>query len=667
MPLLSRLLLPALAFLGACAPTATIDPGVPAPAPPARGGVALAVPPAGPLPVGASFRDAVAAGTRTLAGVPGARYWQQRVDYSLQVTLDPQTARLTGQGTIRYHNRSPDTLHVAVLRLHQNLFRAGEARTRRVPITGGVDVTRLVVGGVEAQPLVGGRPAPLRYSVDGTLLSARLPRPLAPGATLELEVGWTFLVPPAGAPRTGHIDHHLFNIAQWYPQLAVYDDLAGWDTWPYLGGAEFYLEYGDFYVAIAVPAGWLVAATGVLQNAQEVLSETVRERLGRAAAGDAIVRVVTEEDLRARAVTRTGAASLTWRFRARDVRDFAFALSDRYLWDATSVEVPAQTDGRRDRVPVHAFYRATARQWREAAAFARHALGFHAERWGPYVYPHISVAEGPIGGMEYPMLMFVGAFANPVQLYETINHEIAHQWWPMMVGNNEHADAWLDEGLVTYVENLATVDRFPGYVPFSNDLAYYHAVAGTDAETPIMRHGDLHGSYGAFVSAAYAKPSLLLRALGDIIGQDTLHEALRVYTRRWLMRHPAPHDFFATVEAVAGRDLSWFWVPWWFGTGTLRHAIAEVRPLPTGGAVVVIEDQGENPMPVTLLAETADGGRHTVRVPVEPWLAGERRQQLTIVAAAPVVRVLLDPDGRLPYADYAGLVWEGAAVPAGMH
>lgn len=620
-----------------------------------------------PVPVPERFARAVEAGTRTLEGVPGPAYWQQRVNYRIDAELDPATGRLQGEETIVYHNRSPDTLSAVILHLYQNLFAAGQPRTESVPITGGMTVERVAVGGVEARALDMARPPsgnePV-YAIDGTLMGLRLPRPLAPGDSVAIDVAWSFTVPPEGAPRTGHIDHVVYNVAQWYPQVAVYDDIRGWNTWPYLGQGEFYLEYGDFDVSITVPEGWVVAATGTLQNPQEVLTEPVRERLGRALAQDDVVRVITEEDLGAGVATqRDPGGTLTWRFQARNVRDFAFATSNRYLWDATRAITPdANGDGRPDTVAIHALYRPEATDWRQAADFTRHAVEFHAKHWHPYIYPQMTSVEGPVYGMEYPMITFVQSVGDPRMLYTIINHEVAHEWFPMMVGSNEPRFAWQDEGLVTYMEGLANADRFPDERRLEQERAGYFQVVFADVEEPMMREADLYPPGPSFVVAAYSKPALVLEALSAVIGRDTLHMALREYARRWHLRHPMALDFFNTVESVAGRDLDWFWYPWWYETVTLDQAVAAVQVEPTGDGArvsITIEDLGGAPMPVPLTLELEDGRTQTLTLPVEIWSGGRRRHTETVMTAGPVRRVVIDADRRLPDVDRSNNAWTG--------
>lgn len=610
-----------------------------------------------PVPLTRAFETAVHAGTRTNDGRPGPRYWQQFVQYRIEVEIDPSTARVQGAQTVVYHNNSPDTLDFLLFNLYQNVFAEGAQRVRRVPVTGGMTLEYVAVDG--------GGPSP--YEIDGTLMRLTLPRPLPPHGRVAIDFAWHFTVPPAGAPRTGHDRNRVFTVAQWYPQVATYDDLRGWHTRPYWSNGEFYLEYGDFDVAITAPEGWLVGATGTLENPDEVLSETVRERLAVARSSDDVVAVVTADDHAARTATaRAPGGLLTWRFRARNVRDFAFATSNQYVWDATRAVLPAAGgDSPADTVLVNTLYRPQATTWREAAGYVRHALAFNARRWHPYVYPQITAAEGPVGGMEYPMLIFVGAPSAPRQLYEVIAHEVAHEWWGMMVGSNETDYAWQDEGLTSWTENLSMTEFVPDSDAFDQTMEAYLGIAGTDAERPIMREADLYGPGRQYVIATYTKPAALFRSLAAVIDEETLDVALRVYADRWLLRHPSPFDLFDTIEDVAGRDLDWFWHPWFYETAALDQAIAavDVRPTPAGGerVMVLVADQGDAPMPASLVLTTTSGATHEVDLAVEPWLDGRANQLATIELAEPVQRIEIDPARLFPDVDRTNNVWERAA------
>lgn len=655
----------ALLTLAACARAPEPAPS-PAPAAPAEPSALEVVerPFVRAVPVDEAFSAAVERGTRTRTGEPGPDYWTQEVDYVIDAQLDPATGRLDGEERITYRNNSPDTLRVLVLRLYQNLFSEGVPRNRTVPITGGMTLERLAFEGVELDALQPGqRPQGPVYQINGTLLYVRPPEAIAPGESVDLELAWHFTVPPAGAPRHGHIDHRVYNVAQWYPQVATYDDLDGWHTWPYLGDGEFYLEYGDFDVSLTLPEGWIVGASGELLNAEEVLPEDVRARLEQATRQEEPVQVVTEEMLGpGNATQRAQGGQLTWRFRAQQVRDFAFATSNEYLWDATHTISPdADGDGAPDTVAVHAFYTPQADTWRDAARYIRHAVAFHAERWHPYVWPHMTGASGPVGGMEYPMLTFVGAFPSERVVYEVLNHEIAHMWYPMMVGSNEPSFPWMDEGLATYVENYATGDFFGDDEAWQATVQSATNVLTAPGHTPIMRHADLHGPTGTRGASSYHKPAALLRSLEAIIGRDAVWRALAEYADDWLFAHPQPIDFFNTVERVAGRDLDWFWYPWFYETVALDQALESVRVGQDPRAVTVsVRDEGEAPMPI-LLRFTLEGGATASRViPVdEAWLDPPSRTWTgSFEFDAPVQAVLINPEGMFLEPDRADNDWQ---------
>ena len=615
-----------------------------------------------PVPVSRGYQRALAAGTRSATGAPGERYWQQRVRYRIDAELDPSAARLTGAARVHYHNHSPDTLRTLQLMLYQNAFAQGAQRVRRVPVTGGVTLERVALDGTS---LSSAARTGAGYRVEGTLMHVTPARPLAPGDSAVLEFEWHFTVPPRGAPRTGHADREAFVVAQWYPQLALYDDVRGWHDLPYWTNGEFNAPYADYEVALTVPEGWSVSATGELENAAEVLNERTRTRLARALAQDSVVRVVTADDLETGGATvREPGGQLTWRFLAADVRDFAFAASARYLWDATRAVLPAADgDGRDEVVAVHALYRPAAATWREGARYLRHALAYHARAWGPYVYPHVSAAEGPIGGMEYPMLVFIGSPRSPQALYGVLSHELAHQWFPMMVGSNETLYAWQDEGTASYMEDLSAADFFTGSDPATATQDAYLAIANRDAERPLMTPADLFGPGPQYGIAAYSKPATLLRALSRVLGDSVFRQGLRTYAERWMLKHPTPWDFFQTFEDVSGRDLDWFWSPWYFDTAWLDQAVAGVEIVEGGAAApaervrVTVEDLGTAPMPVELVVTLANGDVVRTTLPVQPWLAGRRTQTVDIDAAARVLRIEIDPERWFPDVDRANNAW----------
>jgi hypothetical protein len=600
--------------------------------------------------------------TRSPTGAPGPQYWQNRVRYSIQASLDPESRRVTGTERIVYHNRSPNELRQVVFNLYQNLF-TEEFTGRNSPLnTGGLTLTRFNFNGAPVGPLTQqqyeanqreNRPS-VGYLTTGTISRVRLPSPIAAGDSAVFEIDWNYRVPPFNAPRTGWEDAlggRVFQVAQWYPQIAVYDDVVGLDVTPYREGGEFYLEYGDFDVALTLPAGWTVGASGDLVNAEQILRPEVRERLARAAGSDETVTVLPRDEWGTTGATTNGEnGTVTWRYTARDVRDFAWATSNRYQWDARRAQVAGRT------VMVHSLFRPGAPNWAESAMFGEHSTEFHSASMVPYAYPQITVSEGPIYGMEYPMVVFIGRPTSRLELYQVISHEIAHEWFPMMVGQDEAAYAWMDEGFTTYNESRSAADLFPDFDPWEQPRTDYLGIAGDKGEVPLMRHIDLVFGEAAGVSGYY-KPGTLLRSLQRIVGDSVMTAALRTYSREWQFKHPYPWDFFNTVERVSGRDLDWFFYPFWYRTVTFDQTIGGVTQT-QGGIQVTVRDVGQVPAPTDILVTTTSGQRVTQTIPIERWLSPSTRSvTVTIPVNGPVARVELDPEEYFPDVNRRNNVW----------
>ncbi|HXF96340.1 MAG TPA: M1 family metallopeptidase [Gemmatimonadales bacterium] len=615
-----------------------------------------------PYPVfeSAAFQRAVDRGTRTRTGHPGPRYWQQWAEYRLEAELDAEAHRLIGRGTVRYSNRSPDTLRTIFFHLYQNLFAPEAIRNEPVPLTTGMELRHVAVGGETLARRDPADPAP-GYTIDATILRIRPRAPLPPGGAVALAFEWAFTVPQDGAPRMGR-DSAVYYLAYWYPQLAVYDDLGGWQLDPYLGNAEFYMGYADYDVAITVPEGWLVAATGTLANPDEVLSPLVRERLALSRTVDTVVPVVRADERGAgpgHATPRGRGGTLTWRFRAANVRDFAWGASRHWVWDATRASAGAAAAGSQATPSIHAFYRPTAKTWDRAAHYARHSVEFLSRLLWPYPYPHMTAVDGiaSCGGMEYPMMTCIGGERDTLSLYGVMVHEIAHMWFPMQVGSDEKRYSWLDEGLTRFNQAEGMRDFFAGYDRLRQSRQGYLAAVRGGWEVELMRHGDLY-PYGtpAFAVASYEKMALNLAMLRALLGEELFSRAYREYGRRWINRHPSPYDFWNSFEDVTGRDLDWFWRTWWFETWTLDQAIAAVRP--AGDSLeIVIEDRGLAPMPVRLAVTRADASIQWLELPVETWLQGARLQVVRLAARPEVIRLEIDPAGAFPDVDRANQVW----------
>jgi len=611
------------------------------------------------LPVSDAHERAVSQGTRTHTGTPGPRYWQQWADYRLTAELNPVSKRLTGKGSVTYHNRSPDTLREVYVQLLHNLFAPDSRHNTDVPwAVEGVELSRVAAQGQELKPSDRENSG---YQVDGTVMRIRLPRPLPPGGSAALDFAWKLRIPPDGAPRGGQ-DGETFYLNYWYPQMAVYDDVNGWQTDQYLGNAEFYMGYGNYDVALTVPAGWLVDATGRLQNPAEVLSAQTRARLDSAAQGSQVVHVVTEADRGAGTSTTTGSkGKLTWRYRAENVRDVSWTTSAKYLWDATNAVVGDATgDGRPDTTAIYAFYRPEQRlsHWDESARYSKHSIEFFSRFLSPYPYPHMTTVDGPTscGGMEYPMMTCIGGQWDTLGLYEVTTHEIGHMWFPMIVGSDEKRYAWMDEGLTQFDQSQAMDDFFKGFDDEARNRKHYLDFAEMGREVELMRHGDRYPNHASYGIASYYKPATIMVALRGVLGPETFQKAFAEYVRRWSYKHPSPYDLFNTFENVSGQDLSWFWRSWFFETWKLDQAIDTVTTV--GDSLeIMVENRGRVPMPVRLAVTRTNGRVDRVTLPVDAWFQGERRRTARVARSPAVKTIEIDIERDFPDFDRSNQVW----------
>ena len=645
-----------LLVLGGCSSGRTGSAG---PAPAAGPGGTAAPTRVMEVPAMAAFDRAVANGTRLRSGAPGPKYWQQWADYRLEADLNPVSKRLTGKAAIRYHNRSPDTLGTVYVQLLHNIFAPGSRHNTDVPwAVEGYDFSRVAAQG---STLAGGSGEGAGYEVDGTMMRIRLAKPLPPGTSADLEFDYRIRIPPDGAPRGGQ-DGEVYYVSYWYPQMAVYDDVNGWQTDQYYGNAEFYMGYGNYDVALTVPAGWLVSSTGTLTNAADVLSEQTVARLDSAMSAAEVVHVVSEGDRGAGKATAVGSGGkLTWRFRAENVRDVAWGASASYLWDATHAAVgDADGDGSADTTRVDALWRPEMRSshWDQAARYGRHSVEFLSQYLWPYPYSHMTAVDGPTscGGMEYPMMTCIGGQWDTLGMYEVVVHEIAHMWHPMQVGSDEKRFAWMDEGFAQFTQSQAMPDFFKGYDDEAENREPYLSLAISGGEVELMHHGDRYPNYTAYGTASYYKTATVLVALRGVLGRETFDRAFREYGRRWQYKHPTPYDFFNTVEDVAGRDLSWFWRTWFFETWKLDQAIDTVAP--AGDSLeVVVANRGRAPMPVHLVVTRSEGEPQTVEIPVSAWFSGAKRTTVRIPQEPSIKTIEIDPKREFPDVDRGNGVW----------
>jgi hypothetical protein len=612
----------------------------------------------------AEFLQAVQQGTRTSLGQPGPNYWQQWTDYTLTARLDPVEKRLDGTAQIIYHNRSPNSLRTLALHLYQNLHAEGAVRNRPAEVTGGVQLQQISANGQQLNELTSRNQA-AGYASNGTILFIRLPQPLPAGSSVTLDITWTFTIPRDGAAgRMGYNQDNLFYIAYWYPQMAVFDDVAGWQIDQFLGNAEFYAGFGSYELTVEAPGGWLVMATGKLANPAAVLSPAVLQRYTRAHDSDAVVHIVTTAELDSGTVT-TGAPSeyLTWRFRSDTVRDVAFSATRASLWDAARTPVGDRDgDGVTDYSLVNAIYRRDATHWDREWRFAQHSIAF-LSRWTgyPYPWPHMTAVEGnglESGGMEYPMMTLIGGYndARESRLYGVTAHEFGHMWVPMTVGTDERRYSWMDEGTTSFNDGHAAADFYPQADPAEQKRAAYLSVARTGREGEIMRLSDYHYPGPAYGIASYSKPATMLNTLRGLLGESVFDPAYRGYINTWAYKHPMPWDFFNWFNTAAGEDLGWFWRAFYYETWTLDQAVGGVT-VSDGVTTIVIEDRGWAPMPARVTVTRQNGEIVQLEVPVSAWLSGNDTARLEVPSGSPVVRVEIDAVHQFPDIDRGNNTW----------
>ncbi len=618
-----------------------------------------------PVDIPASYLTAVERGTRTADGAPGPGYWQQWAEYDLAVRLDTERRRLDGSTTIAYRNNSPDTLDVLVVQLIQNLHAPGAARSGEEEVTSGLELERVVVGGAEIHALEGGDEG-AGYQVSSTRLFIRPPSPVPPGGSIELTFDFGFDVPQQGASgRMGYSGDELFYLAYFYPQMAVYDDVEGWDTDRFTGQAEFYADFGRYDVTIDAPAGWLVEGTGALANPDETLAADVRARLDAAAASDSVSRVLGSADFDGRVTAAGRGGRLAWHFIADSVHDVAYSVTRHTNWDVTRTPVGDRDgDGAVDHARIGAIWRDSAPRWAQAARYAAHSIAHHSTFTGlSYPWPHMTAVEGGGiigGGMEFPMMTLIGDYneRGDTALYAVTAHELAHMWVPMILANNERRYAWMDEGTTTFNENQAKKDFYPGIDWDVFEQESYIDVALAELEGSLMTYSDYHVPGPAYGIASYDKPGTILAALRAMLGEEVFMRAYHEYFDRWAFKHPYPWDFFRTFEDVSGRDLDWFWRSWYYETWTLDQAIGGIR-VDGDRSTVFIEDRGRVPMPVPLSIHCRNGETIERTVPVDPWLAGRRQTSIEIECA--VESVTIDPARDYPDVDRSNNTWEEGA------
>ena len=588
---------------------------------------------------------------RSADGRPGPDYWQQRADYDIVATLDTGLHTIRAHVSLAYTNNSPDTLRYVWMQLDQNLYKSGSAGAALFPedtrfgdrgFEGGYEIQNLVTNGKRATS-----------QVHETQMRVNLAEPLAPhGGKVTIAMDYSFAVPEHGSDRMAR-DGPLYEIAQWYPRVDVYDDIRGWNTDQYLGQGEFYLEYGDIDFAVTVPAGYVVAGSGLLQNSQEVLTAAQRTRLAGAARSDTVIRIITEAESKPVATSGTK----TWRFRAQHVRDVAWAGAPDFRWDATSWKGTI----------TQAFYEwpKAGAEWTRAAEETQWTIRTYSQFVLPFPYPQATSVAGPVGGMEYPMIVFVNYATqetDPNGVFGTLDHEHGHEWFPMIVGSNERRYAWMDEGFNTYINAFSNEQRFPRNYQWPGYMDNWRASVLSGEQRPLMTPPD-RVPPGALGAVAYRKPGAVLLALRNhVVGRATFDLAFREYAASWAFKHPTPADFFRSIESSTGEDLSWFWRGFFYTNDVLDIGIDSAGTISNDGrsiALIQLRKHTSIPFPVELRLKLADGSTQDVHLPVDIWYLGDR-YTATIPVRSPLAGARLWPDGTVPDFNSSNDTWGSA-------
>ena len=603
--------------------------------------------------------------TRSATGEPNAGYWQNRADYQINTSLNDVTHQVSGTVTITYKNNSPHALPFLWLYLDQNLFNTKSRGQARMPVdsrsrygdanngfNGGDNISNVQLNNVSAN-----------YIITDTRMQIRLPKPMNGGGdVVTIKMDYNFILPEYGADRCGILktkNGDIFTVAQWYPRMCVFDEVQGWNTLPYLGPSEFYLEYGDFDFTITAPASHIVVASGELQNPVEVLTATQNDRLANAKKSDKTVMIRTEKEVTDPS-SRPKGNTLTWHYKISNARDVSWASSKAFIWDAAKINLPSGKTSLA--MSVYPAESNGTKAWSRATEYTKNSIENYSKRWFEFPYPAATNVASNVGGMEYPGIVFCGWKATEDGLFGVTDHEFGHTWFPMIVGSNERKYGWMDEGFNTFINSLAHDDFNKG--EYKEDpknmesMAQYMFAPSSEAimNTPdALREPNIG-------TALYFKPGYGLQLLrNEILGADRFDYAFKMYIQRWAYKHPTPWDFFKTMDNVAGEDLSWFWKGWFLENYRLDQAIVSVkyeRDIVADGAIVTIANLDQMAMPVTIAYETISGKKGIIKLPVEVW-NNTVVWKVKLPTTEKLVSVEIDPKKVYPDINFANNSWKG--------
>jgi Peptidase family M1 domain len=616
-----------------------------------------------------SFNPAAVNAYRSASGMPGPLYWQNNASYLIHATLSEKDTSITGDVIISYTNNSPDKLDYLWLQLDQNLFDPASRGAAATPISGDrFDVRKFNLGGYHiglVSVSYAGKTYNVQPVISDTRMQIRLHNPLLPkGDKISVRVNYNFAIPGHGADRLGRMlakKGEIYEIAQWYPRMCVYDDVEGWNTLPYMGLGEFYCEYGNFDYYITAPAEMIVFGSGDLQNAAEVLTAGEIKRISAAANSDKTVSIISPDEVGKPSTRPLAKGNLTWHFIMKNSRDVAWTASKAFVWDAARVNLPSG----RKAMAMSAYPEESVGDngYSRGTEYLKNSIEIYSKNYLEYPWNTAVNVGGSVTGMEYPGIIFNEYKAQKASLWNVITHEIGHNWYPMIVGSNERKYMWQDEGFNTFINYQATLIFNNG--EFAKDPMLSRRVFSTldpaasrRYKDPLMMVPEAMGlnDYGQY----YGKTAFGLILLRNVIlGKDRFDYAFRKYTEYWAFKHPTPNDFFHCMNSAAGEDLNWFWKEWFFTTWTLDQALSDVKYVDNDsskGILITIENRGKMVMPVSLKIIQTNGDSAIVQLPVEIWQRGGV-WTLKYASAGKIDKVILDPDKELPDADRKNNEW----------
>lgn len=590
--------------------------------------------------------------TRSASGQPGHAYWQNSADYHLNVSLNESKKEITGTADIKYTNNSPDQLSFLWLQLDQNLFAKDSRGNAVVPLSGSRNGAHgeTFDGGYTIKSVkIDGKA--VKYTITDTRMQIDLPGELkARGGVAKISIEYSFVSPEYGSDRMGVQDTKngkIFTMAQWYPRMCVYDDVMGWNTLPYVGASEFYLEYGDITANITVPANHYVVASGELLNENEVYSKEETNRWNQARNSDKTVMIRPESEIG----KNKSSGTKTWKFKITQARDFAWASSSGFILDAARINLP---NGKKSlAISAYPVESAGEKAWGRSTEYTKAAIEHYSNKWYGYTYPAATNVAGNEGGMEYPGIVFCHMDSKGEELWGVTDHEFGHNWFPMIVGSNERVFAWMDEGFNTFINGISTEAFNKGEYYRKKNLGQSGSYFMNDNLEPIMVGPD-NMKERSIAALAYYKPGAGLSILREsILGPEKFDKAFRAYIDRWAFKHPTPWDFFHTMENVSGEELTWFWRGWFFNKWKIDQGVKSAKYIDGDfkkGVQVTIENIGQLPVPTTIQLRFKDGTANTVKIPIEVW---KRNTEWTfkVDSNKEIKEVKLDPDSQIPDAD----------------